>query len=111
MCVFIQLLEFRQVRGRFGIRQPLPIATVISHTECEEVIFRSTDDIQVVMQVAQRLIMKKFMCRVSHGKSQYHSFNPCLVGGQTHYQAVMLNMSATVILLIVPQFGLNVKYI
>ena len=68
-------------------------------------------DIQVIMQVAQRLILEKFMFRVSHGNSQYHSLNPCQVGRQTRNPAVTLDMSATVILLIVSQCRLNVKYI
>ena len=47
-------------------------------------------DIQVIMQVAQRLIMKKFMCCVSHGNSQHHSLNPFIVGRQTRNPAVTL---------------------
>ena len=81
MCVFIQLLEFRQVLGHFRIRQSLPVTAVIPHTEGEKMVTGNPYDIQVVMQVAQRLIMKKFMCRVSHGNSQYHNLNPVEVGG------------------------------
>ena len=90
MRVFIQLLEFRQVLGHLRIRQPLAIAAVIPHAEGEEMVARNPYDIQVIMQVAQRLIMKKFMGRVSHGKSQYHSLTPFIVGRQTRNQAVTL---------------------
>ena len=76
MCVFIQLLELRQVLGHLGIRQSLPIATVISHAEGEEMVARNPYDIQIIMQVAQRLIVKKFMGRVSYGNSRSHSLNP-----------------------------------
>ena len=33
-------------------------------------------DIALVMQVAQRLIFEKFMCRVSHGISSLKSLTP-----------------------------------
>ena len=58
---------FRHLRIRKG---PLPTATVISHAEGKEVIFHNATDIALVMQVTQRLILEKFMCRVSHGISQ-----------------------------------------
>ena len=43
-------------------------------------VLHNTTDIALVVQVTQRLILKKFMVRVSHGFSQYHNFNPFIVG-------------------------------
>ncbi|RKU15068.1 hypothetical protein C6503_13940, partial [Candidatus Poribacteria bacterium] len=41
----------------------------------------------------------------------HHTFIPYKVRRQTHCQATMLCMSASVMVLIIPQFGWNVKYI
>ena len=50
-------------------------------------------DVQIVMQVAHRLIMKKFMGRVSHDLSSLKSLTPIEWVGPTRYQAVTLYMS------------------
>ena len=67
MLILFQLLEFRQVLRHFRIRQSFTISAVIAHRQRNEVISHNATDIQVVMQVAQRLILEKFMFCVSHG--------------------------------------------
>ena len=66
MLVFLKFLEFRQMLGHLPIRKSFTIAAVISHAECQEVIFHNTTDIAIVVQVTQRPILEKFMGRVSH---------------------------------------------
>ena len=76
MLMLLKFLEFRQVLGQFLIGKSLPIAAVIPHRKRNEVIPHNPYDIQVVVQVAQLFIMKKFMCRVSHGLSSLKSLTP-----------------------------------
>ena len=67
MLILLKFLELRQMLGHFGIRQRFPIPAVISHGKRNEVVTHNPYDIQVIVQVAQLLIVKKFVCRVSHG--------------------------------------------
>ena len=76
MLISFQLLAFRQVFGHLRIRKPLAISAIISHRQRNEVIPNNATDIQIVMQVTQSLIMKKFMFRVSHGVSSIKSLTP-----------------------------------
>ena len=68
----------------------------------------------IVKQIANadriRLFPKRVFIRF-HGLSQHHRFNPCSVGWQTHNQAIVLNMSATMILSLYNIFSLFVKFI
>ena len=76
MLISFQLLAFRQVFGHLRIRKPLAISAIISHRQRNEVIPNNATDIQIVMQVTQSFIMKKFMFRVSHGVSSIKSLTP-----------------------------------
>ena len=76
MLIFLKFLEFRQMRRHFGIRGPLTIPTVISHTEGDEVVTHNPTDIQLIVEMTQRVIMKKFMFRVSHGILSIKSLTP-----------------------------------
>ena len=76
MLVFFQLLEFGKVLGHLGIRKPFTIPSVIAHRQRNEVISHNATDIQVVMQVAQRLILEKFMFCVSYGLSGIRCLSP-----------------------------------
>ena len=67
MLILLKFLEFGQMIRHFPIGKTFTIATVISHGHCKEVITHNTNDIQLVVQVAQRLIFEKLMSRVSQG--------------------------------------------
>ena len=68
----------------------------------------------IVKQIANadriRLFPKRVFIRF-HGLSQYHRVNPFPVGWQTHNQAIVLEMSATVILSLYNIFRLFFKFI
>ena len=69
MLVFLKFLEFRQMSRHLGIRKSLTIPAFISHTQPKEVITHNTTNIKISVQRLQRLIVKKFMFRVSHRDS------------------------------------------
>jgi len=73
MLILLKFFEFRQVLGQFLIGKPLPVAAVIPHRKRNEVIPHNADDIQVVVQMLQGFIVKKFMGCVSHGISSIKS--------------------------------------
>ena len=77
MLILLKFLQFRQMSRHFPIRRPLAISAVISHTQSNEVVTYHATDITLVVQVTQRLIVKKFMCGVSHGISSIKSLTPC----------------------------------
>jgi hypothetical protein len=74
MFILSKAFQLRQVLGHFRKRKPFAISAVISHRQRNKVISDDTTDIQVVMQVTQSLIMKKFMFRVSHAGYQLSIF-------------------------------------
>ncbi len=76
MLIRLKFLECRQMSRHFGIGKPFTIATVISHTQRNEVVSHNTADITLVMQTLQRVIEKKFMFRVSHGTSNIKFLPP-----------------------------------
>ena len=76
MLVFLKFLELRQMSRHFPIRKTFTIPTVISHAESNEVVSHNATDIAIVVQVAQRLILEKFMSRVSHGLSGIRCLSP-----------------------------------
>jgi len=82
MLILLKFFESRQVLGHFRIRKSLPIAAVIPHRKPNEVIPNNAYDIQVVVQMLQRLIMKKFVGRVSHGLSSIKSLSPAKWDGR-----------------------------
>ena len=108
MLISFQLLAFRQVFGHLRIRKPLAISAIIPHRQRNEVIPNNATDIQIVMQVTQSLIMKKFMFRVSHGVSSIKSLTPVKWVGRHVTLRLRLNCLPTGIESI-PQFGLKVK--
>ncbi len=67
-------------------------------------IFHNATDIAIVVQVTQRLILEKFMGRVSHGLSSLKSLTPAKWVGPTRNLAVMLYMSVQLDILIIPHF-------
>ena len=108
MLMLLKFLEFRQVLGQFLIGNPLPIATVISHRKRNEMVSHNPYDIQVVVQMFQGFIVKKFMGRVSHGLSSIKPLTPdewvasTPPSGDAHH-ACQLDT------IIKPQFTKNVK--
>ena len=76
MLILLKFLEFRQVFRHFRIRKTFTIAAVISHRKRNEVIPYNAYDIQVVMDIGQRLIVKEFMGRVSHRVSGIRLLSP-----------------------------------
>ena len=60
----------------FGIRKPLTIAAVISHTQRNEMITDNTANIKLIVEMLQGLIVKKFVFRVSQGISSLKSLTP-----------------------------------
>ena len=67
MLILLKFFEFRQVLGQFLIGKSLPIAAVIPHRKRNEMVSHNPYDIQVVVQMTQLLIVKKFVFCVSHG--------------------------------------------
>ena len=103
------LEQLRQVGLQSIPARIFPIDTVIPFLKSEKVVMHIA---QVIKHVTDAHILRMFAYLVffsSHNGSQSHSFNPESVGRQTHYQAVMLILSATVMLLIILHFGRNVK--
>ena len=84
MLVFLKFLEFRQMGRHFAIRKTFTISAVVSHGHRKEVIPNNATDIQLVVQVAQRLIFEKFMFCVSHGISSLKSLTPAKWVGNRH---------------------------
>ena len=76
MLVFLKTLEMRQMLRHFRIRKSLPIAAVISHRKRNKVVAHNAYDIQVSVEMFQGLIVKKFMCCISHGLSSIKSLTP-----------------------------------
>ncbi len=110
MLMLLKFLEFRQVLGQFLIGNPLPIATVISHRKRNEMVSHNPYDIQVVVQMFQGFIVKKFMGRVSHGLSSIKPLTPdewvetsTPPSGDAHHAGFQLDT------IIKPQFTKNVK--
>ncbi|MCE2415234.1 hypothetical protein J4G07_14665, partial [Candidatus Poribacteria bacterium] len=46
------------------------------HRDRQKMITHNTNDIQIIVQVAQRLIVEKFMSRISHGMSGIRHLSP-----------------------------------
>ena len=84
MLILLKFLEFRQMGRHFAIRKTFTIATVISHTQGNEIITHNTTDIALVVQVTQRLILEKFVFCVSHGFSRITHFTPNEWVGNRH---------------------------
>lgn len=74
--VFLQAFQLRQMFRHFTIRQRLTIASIVASRQRNKVIPHTPYDIQVIVQTLQGLIVKKFMCRVSHGLSSLKSLTP-----------------------------------
>ena len=76
MLILLKFLELRQMSRHFSIGKSFPIPTVISQGHRKEVIPNNANDIQLVVQVAQRLIFEKFIFCVSHRFSQTTGLTP-----------------------------------
>ena len=109
MLILLKFLELRQMGRHFPIGKSFTIPTVISHGHRKEVISHNADDIQLVAQVAQRLIFEKFMFCISHRFSHITLLTPVKWVGPTHNQAVALYMSVQCDMSIKPHFRPNVK--
>ena len=86
--------QLRQVRLQAIPAGIFPIDAVISIFQSKEVIMHVAKFIEHIAQ-AHILRMLAYLIFVSsHSVTSYQFFNPFSVGWQTHYQAVMLRMSA-----------------
>ena len=76
MLILLKFLKFRQMFTHFRKGNPFTIAAVIPHRQRNEMITHNTANIQIIVQILQSLILKKFMFGVSHGLSGIRRLSP-----------------------------------